>query len=958
MSVRRHARLLAAMAVAVCSMTAARGLLAADPLHVRIDKAVADAHIGPVAPTATDAEFLRRITLDFTGSIPSSAVARKFLADRSPNKRAALIDRLLGSPAYARRMAGAFDIMLMERRGDKHVKSAEWQKYVLTSFQLNKPYNQLAAEILGADGVDAKLRGPAKFYLDREAETNLVTREVGRMFFGIDLEGAQCHDPPLIDDYLQADYYGIYAFVSRSYIFKPNKKKPAVLAEKPEGDVKFKSVFPGDEGKTRPRLPGGQEIDEPSFKKGEEYQVKPNPKKKNIRPIPKYSRRAQLAKLASDGTNRAFNRNIVNRLWALMMGRGLVHPVDLHHSANPPAHPELLEMLADDFVAMKFDIKAFMRELALTQTYQRSFKMPQVLDEHVAKARQQLPAAEEELKQRQAVAAQTKQTFEKFAADLTELKKTVTPLTEQLTKATAALSAGQKTAADTAKAAAESQKKLTVKQDAAKTLAEAVVKIQEAAKKLPADKELAQVAGTFQKLSAKQAGEVAALTKTVATQSAAAKAAAEKMKASQQAVAAVTTKVNAANKVAAAAVVQLADAEAKLKAAQAVTGRAERRVLQIKLFTVYGGNLVVAATSRSTAEKATANLAAAQTVLQSAEVESAKAQAALAADQKTQTATAAAFDAAGKNLADRQAVVGLISESLAKAELALQKLPKDADLILVTGKLKGRAEQLKQDIAAMQKLATTAQAAEKTAAGRFAASRKSAQAAAAAVAGTKKLADSMTAQLNQSTAKAKIDQSAFEEASEMLADHWSKRFAITPLEQLSPEDMAWSVMQAAGLVDRQRTAAAAEINKKTPLKPEELKDPAKVAERARQIEQAVHAKLKGNVAKFVKLFGAGAGDPQHEFFATVDQALFFANGGEVRGWLGPGGGNLTDRLIKTADAKALADELYLSVLTRLPTKTEAADVSAYLTSQKDKKNTAVQELVWALVTSTEFRFNH
>ena len=88
-------------------------------------------------------------------------------------------------------MAAAFDVMLMERRADKHVKSLEWQQYVLTSFQQNKPYNQLAAEILGADGVDPKMRGPAKFYLDREAEKDLVTREVGRMFFGIDLECAQ-----------------------------------------------------------------------------------------------------------------------------------------------------------------------------------------------------------------------------------------------------------------------------------------------------------------------------------------------------------------------------------------------------------------------------------------------------------------------------------------------------------------------------------------------------------------------------------------------------------------------------------------------------------------------------------------------------------------------------------------------------------------------------------------------
>ena len=117
-------------------------------------------------------------------------------------------------------------------------------------------------------------------------------------------------------------------------------------------------------------------------------------------------------------------------------------------------------------------------------------------------------------------------------------------------------------------------------------------------------------------------------------------------------------------------------------------------------------------------------------------------------------------------------------------------------------------------------------------------------------------------------------------------------------------------------------------------------------------------KLKGNVAKFVTLFGPGAGQPQHEFFATVDQALFFSNGGELRGWLAPGGGNLADRLMKIDDPKALTEELYLSVLTRLPADDEAADVASYLATRPKEKSAVVQEMVWALITSTEFRFNH
>ena len=92
--------------------------------------------------------------------------------------------------------------------------------------------------------------------------------------------------------------------------------------------------------------------------------------------MPRHSRRAKLARLATGGGNRAFNENIANRLWAVMMGRGLVHPVDLHHPANPPSHPELLRLLGDEIVALKFDVKAFLRELALTRAYQRAIDLP------------------------------------------------------------------------------------------------------------------------------------------------------------------------------------------------------------------------------------------------------------------------------------------------------------------------------------------------------------------------------------------------------------------------------------------------------------------------------------------------------------------------------------------------------------------------------------------------------
>lgn len=352
--------------------------LADEPLHQRIDALVAEARSVPPAELASDAEFLRRVYLDLTGIIPSAAAARAFLDDEAPDKRSALVDRLLASPGYARRMQTVFDVMWMERRGDTHVPSEAWREYLRQSFAANKPYNVLVREVLSADGADPALRPAAKFILDREAEPNILTRDVGRFFLGVDLQCAQCHDHPLIYDYYQRDYYGLFAFFNRSSVFTDQKLGP-VLAEKADGDVTYTSVFDPDAGtmQSRPKMLGGLQLAEPAFAEGQAYVVAPAD---GVRPLPRYSRREQLARQLTQTRQRDFSRNIVNRLWALVMGRGLVDPVDLHHEENPPSHSELLELLADEFVAMGYDIKALLRELVLSETYQRASLLPDGVD--------------------------------------------------------------------------------------------------------------------------------------------------------------------------------------------------------------------------------------------------------------------------------------------------------------------------------------------------------------------------------------------------------------------------------------------------------------------------------------------------------------------------------------------------------------------------------------------------
>jgi hypothetical protein len=363
---------------ALMLLSVVRGSVAAgEPLHRQIDRVIERKMAADPAAASTDAEFLRRACLDLTGMIPTAADARAFLDDPSPYKRQRLIERLMAGPAYAWRMQDVFDVMLMERRPDTHVPVTEWRAFLRQAFAENTPYNKLVAAILSADGSDPKTRGAAKFYLDRLADPNLLTRDIGRLFLGRDFQCAQCHDHPIVDDYKQAHYYGIFAFLNRTALFEDDKKV-SMLEEKADGEVTFTSVFKKKvTHKTGPRVLDQPAVKEPSVPKEAPY-LSALDKEKKVRAIPAYSRRKQLAEHLTSAAVPEFSRNIVNRLWAILMGRGLVHPVDMNHSDNPPSDSELLDLLAREFVAMGYDLKQCLRELALTRVYQRSSEPPPV----------------------------------------------------------------------------------------------------------------------------------------------------------------------------------------------------------------------------------------------------------------------------------------------------------------------------------------------------------------------------------------------------------------------------------------------------------------------------------------------------------------------------------------------------------------------------------------------------
>lgn len=799
------------------------------PLHERVDTLIESEFAGPLTPPATDADFLRRVHLDLTGMIPTATEAREFFADAAPDRRARLVDRLLATPQHARHLATFLDLTLMERRPQKHVDIGAWQQFLFASCLTNKPWHQLVREILSADGVDEATRPAARFLLDREGEPSALVRDTGRVFFGMDLSCAQCHDHPNVPDYVQRDYHGLFAFFNRTYLFTRDRDKKAFIAEKAEGDVTFTSVFTKEAGATRPRLPGGSQLTEPAFPRFTEYVVPPDAKDKNLRPVPKFNRRAELAKAVTEANNRAFNRNIVNRLWGMMLGRPLVTPVDELHSQNPAAYPALLDLLATEFATGGYDTRAFLRELALTRVYGRSFELPSGISSPRGLAATWIPVLETQQRQLTndvaAAVVEMKQVQERIAAQ----RKAMQPVVDELAKTNAAIAEVRKACDPAILAHLNAERDLAMKRDALKSVQDAQARLDDALAKLPGDKELTASVDKLKARVTELNKEIEAAAKDVVTKDTAAKPMREK----------------------------LAPAEAT-----AVPVRGRWAAEDAKLLAL------------------DAELIAATTRWQ---------------DAKT----------VAKHLERRLETARAIAEC---------------------DRLKRNVDQTK---AALAKRPVAAEA-----------------------------GSAVVAQFAALEARLAAETKALVEAADKLTAMLEKSFAVGALAALTPEQLAWSMMRAAGVVGAHELAGATEFDKKSPPTDANKTDPARLAERVKAAEQYTWDKLKSGAAGFAPLFGAGAGEPQDAFFASADQALFLNNGSMVRSWLAPSADNLIARLGKLADARALAEELYLSTLTRLPTEAEIAAVQKQLASREKEKAAVTQDLAWGLLTSAEFRFKH
>lgn len=925
-----------------------------DSLHARIDQLSDQAAVGPRGAVVDDLTFLRRVTLDLTGQIPSIVEAREFLTDQSPDKRARAIDRLMSSPGFYRHLAVVFDVMLMERRGDKHVKSVEFRAWLQEFFQQKKSYNELVHSLLSADGTDEKQRAASAFFLERDVEPNLLTRDLGRTFLGIDLQCAQCHDHPLIDDYHQTDYFGTFSFVNQLTVFQPDAKKPALIGETVSGQSEFKSVFTEREAVTSPRLPGEVEIVEPVFAIGDEYTVRPA---KTVRPIPKFSRQNKLAELMSSGQNLLFRRNIANRLWAMMMGRGLVHPVDQHHSENPATNPALLDLLGDEFAKADYDIGSFLREIALSQTYQRSWQLPSDLSPSVDAAEKvlaeldaQITADNARIDEKQAEATAALEELDKALAEArplrTALQKAVTAAQAEATKLDAA------TATVTT-----NQSKFDQKQSVAVAIRAAAASALAAAMSITDDKELAASAKLLDAKAVNLEAEAAKL-KTA-------------LDASVKVVAAAETKLAEANKPVETARTALAPVEAKVRekrAAHVALREEVRKTRELAQHAQRRSRFLETVVKLDAAEK---SLAAAEPQLASIEpmsraveaeyVAAEKARQTSESQMKADTSAVATDEAALANLQQRlnklQLADKTVGESLLAANAAAKLLISDSSLSQTVATLTNAQKRIGGELSETQTGVEAQQVVALKSREQLALSTAAFEAASQKADKLKVRSGELTeavAKLSEQVQQAKL---TIDASSDKVINEASSHFNIAVVEPLTPEQLGWSILQASGQIERQLAAELAKLNKAKPLTPEDQKNPAKTAERNREADDAMYKSLSANVERFVTLFGSEKGQPQDAFFATVEQALFLANGGEIRSWLAPSGDNLTGRLLKLEDPKALAEELYISAFTRQPSADEIVEVKNYLEQRKDDRSAAIQEMAWALLTSIEFRFN-
>ncbi|MBC7967552.1 MAG: DUF1553 domain-containing protein [Fuerstia sp.] len=296
------------------------------------------------SPLCDDGTFVRRITIDLCGRLPTADEAHAFLQDTSSNKRADLIERLLDSPDYPAYFAMRWGAILRNSKlAGADQASFAFHNWIKDLIARNRPYDELVRGVVAAAGEWQDAPAINWYWQMRDDQLHQVTADTAQVFLGVRLQCARCHHHPY-ERWSQEDYYGLAGFFTR-------------LGRKSFGQPPpyFSSASPTT-GEINP-LTG--KVPEPKYPDGEyaKFTSEEDP-------------RHALVDWMVQPDNPFFSRVLVNRTWGHFLGRGLVNEVDDMRASNPSANEELLDALAKDFVSHKFDVKHIIRTIVSSRVYQ------------------------------------------------------------------------------------------------------------------------------------------------------------------------------------------------------------------------------------------------------------------------------------------------------------------------------------------------------------------------------------------------------------------------------------------------------------------------------------------------------------------------------------------------------------------------------------------------------------
>ena len=307
------------------------------------------------SPPCDDATFIRRVTLDLCGRLPTADEVRVFLADASAEKRTQLVDRLLDSPDYPAYFAMRWGTILRNSQlAGANQASYAFHNWIKDSIARNRPYDEFVRGIVAASGEWQDAPAINWLWQNRDDQLHQTTADVAQVFLGTRLQCARCHHHPY-ERFSQEDYYGLAGFFTR-------------MGRKSFGEPP--PYFASPNVQTGEKNPLTDKTPEPKFLDGEYAKFSPEEDPRHA-----------LVDWMARSDNPYFAKAMVNRLWGHFFSRGIVHEVDDLRQTNPPSNPELLDALARDFIEHKFDVKHVIRALVTSQAYQLSAE-PTPQNEH------------------------------------------------------------------------------------------------------------------------------------------------------------------------------------------------------------------------------------------------------------------------------------------------------------------------------------------------------------------------------------------------------------------------------------------------------------------------------------------------------------------------------------------------------------------------------------------------